>query len=71
LAQNELNLKSNGFQAKKGGCEDAESKQMRGTHFLESTDGQTSQDMERIQLSKGTHFLESTDRWTSQDMEKM
>src|SRR6267142_434065 len=30
-----------------------ESEQVRGTHFLESTDGQTSQNMERIQPSEG------------------
>jgi len=30
-----------------------ESEQARGTHFLESTDGQTSQDTEGIQENKG------------------
>src|SRR6266850_970575 len=32
-----------------------------------STDGQTSQDVERIRVSKGTYLPESTDGWTSQD----
>src|SRR6267142_7006068 len=32
-----------------------------------TTDGWTSQDMERIQVSKGTYLPESTDRRTSQD----
>src|SRR6266850_2818302 len=32
-----------------------------------STDGWTSQDAERIQVSKGTYLPESTDRRTSQD----
>ena len=32
-----------------------------------TTDGWTSQDVERIQVSKGTYLPESTDRRTSQD----
>src|SRR6267142_680506 len=43
-----------------------ESNQERGTHILESADGQTSQDMERIQPSEG-HSHTGECRWTSQD----
>src|SRR6266850_992019 len=39
-----------------------------GTYLLESTHRQTSQDVERIRVSKGTYLLESTDGWTSQDV---
>jgi hypothetical protein len=49
-----------------------ESDQVRGTHSLESTDGQTSQesqDTERIQ-PKGTHFLKNAYGQTSQDTER-
>jgi len=63
LAQNELNLESNGFDAEKGRIEDAESKQTRGTHSLESADRWTSQDTGRIKLSKG-HSLPGECRWT-------
>src|SRR6267142_740092 len=40
-----------------------ESEQVRGTHFLESTDGQTSQNMKRIQPSEG-HSLPGEHRQT-------
>src|SRR6267142_2391385 len=40
-----------------------ESDRARGTHFLESADGRTSQDMERIQPSKG-HSLPGEHRQT-------
>src|SRR6266850_45692 len=39
-----------------------ESKQARGTHFLKSTDQQTSQDMKRIQANEG-HSLPGERRW--------
>src|SRR6267142_732952 len=39
-----------------------ESKQARGTHFLKSTDQQTSQDMKRIQANEG-HSLPGEHRW--------
>jgi len=32
------------------------------THFLETTEGGTSQNTERIQPSQGTHFLETTEK---------
>jgi hypothetical protein len=43
LAQNEFNLEINGFDAEKGCSEDAGSEQMKGTHFLKSTDRKASQ----------------------------
>jgi len=39
-----------------------QSKQARGTHFLESANGQTSQDTETIQASKG-HSQTGECRW--------
>ena len=44
---------------------------MRGTHILESPDGETSHDIEGMQAVRGTHQLESPDRETSQGMERM
>ena len=47
-----------------------ESNQARGTHFLESTEGGTYQDIGRKQSSNGTHQLETTEGGTCQDMER-
>jgi hypothetical protein len=40
-----------------------------GTYILESTDGQTSQNTETIQLTNRHLLPRSTDRWTSQNTE--
>ena len=57
-----LNLESSAFDMEKERSEDTESEQMRGTHKLESADGQTSQDTEGIQVSKG-HSHPGERRW--------
>jgi len=50
------------------------SEQVRSTHQLEGADGQTCQDMKRIQASEGysqTGEHRWTDTQTSQDMERI
>jgi hypothetical protein len=44
---------------------------VRGTHFLKSAEGRTSQNLERKERVSVTHSLETASGWTSQDMERM